>query len=292
MAAICKHSAPAFTAATAPVPVRRPRSLVVRAVANAPHQADPSDSSSRRALLAAAAALAAAPLAAAPPAAAAPAPRVFFDFLVDGKPFGRVVIAADGASPLATRRFLDLTEGREGVGYRRTRVELLQDGYVQDPGVKALSYKASGATAITGGPDAEEVETELHRSAARHDGPGVVSLVVRRGDERETKEKLVAVNGQLVTVTEVLGDTPNGSGFAITTRAAPELDATHLVVGHVVEGQAVVDALAALPRVKDNSESPFFKAGKAAGDKRASVAERAFGKPFAKIVVEGCGLLE
>ena len=94
----------------------------------------------------------------------------------------------------------------------------------------------------------------------------------------------------------------------------------------------VVSRLAALPRVKDNTASPFFQArpgaahglsvlasgaaslrprrrrlallmmqharcpcpilqaGKAAGDKRADVAERAFGRPFAKIVIERCGI--
>ena len=57
------------------------------------------------------------------------------------------------------------------------------------------------------------------------------------------------------------------------------------------QGLDLVQQLAALPRVKDNTASPFFQAGKAAGDKRADVAERAFGKPFAKIVVERCGLL-
>ncbi len=33
------------------------------------------------------------------------------------------------------------------------------------------------------------------------------------------------------------------------------------------------------------------RAGKLSGDKRADVAERAFGKPFARIFVAECGLL-
>ena len=53
----------------------------------------------------------------------------------------------------------------------------------------------------------------------------------------------------------------------------------------------MVDALAALPRVPDNTSSPFFQAGKRAGDKRADVAERSFGKPYAKVVIDACGLL-
>jgi peptidyl-prolyl cis-trans isomerase B (cyclophilin B) len=155
-----------------------------------------------------------------------------------------------------------------------------------------LSRKANEDTAITGGPDVEELELEMETSTAKHDRPGVVSFVVKRSSERDTKDKLVAVNGKLVTVTSVLsGDLPNGSCFAITTKAEPSLDATNLVVGHVVEGQDVVDAISALPRVKDNSGSPFFKAGKAGGDGRARVAERAFGKSFSKIVIMECGVL-
>lgn len=219
--------------------------------------------------------------------------RAYFDVSVDRTPIGRIVVEVDpgGGAPVGARRFLDLAQGKEGVGFRRTRIELIQDGYIQDAGLKALSYKASGRTAIAGGVDTEALEVELTRSTAIHDGPGIVSLVVRNAKELESKDKLVALKGKLVTVTEVLGENPNGSAFAITTKAEPALDGTNLVIGRVVEGQDVVNAIAALPRVKDNRSSPFFQAGKATGDKRANVAERAFGKPFAKIVIEECGLL-
>jgi peptidyl-prolyl cis-trans isomerase B (cyclophilin B) len=36
-----------------------------------------------------------------------------------------------------------------------------------------------------------------------------------------------------------------------------------------MQGMDVVQAIAALPRVKDNTNSPFFQAGKAAGGRRA-----------------------
>ena len=216
---------------------------------------------------------------------------------VDRQPFGRIVIAIDGAASgarIGAQRFVDLAVGIEGVSYRRTKFELLQDGYIQDSGVKALSYKANGSTRITGGPDAEYLEDELAASTQKHDAEGVVSLFVRLSDEKESnrvsKDKLVAVKGQFVTVNSTLGEVPNGSGFAITTRPEPGLDGTHLVVGRVVEGMDVVKALAALPRVRDNSKSPFFMAGKAAGDLRANVAERAFGKAFNKIVIEQSGV--
>jgi hypothetical protein len=57
---------------------------------------------------------------------------------------------------------------------------------------------------------------------------------------RPVKERLVAMNGQLVTVREQAGEAPNGTAFTITTQAAPELDRTNLVVGRVVEGMDVV----------------------------------------------------
>ena len=45
---------------------------------------------------------------------------------------------------------------------------------------------------------------------------------------------------------------PNGTAFVITTSAAPELDDTNLVVGHVRSGMDVIERLSQLPIVKDN----------------------------------------
>jgi peptidyl-prolyl cis-trans isomerase B (cyclophilin B) len=58
------------------------------------------------------------------------------------------------------------------------------------------------------------------------------------------------MRGQLVTLKEQAGEAPNGTSFMITTAAAPELDATNLIVGRVVQGMDVVQALAALPFAK------------------------------------------
>lgn len=44
-------------------------------------------------------------------------------------------------------------------------------------------------------------------------------------------------------------------------------------MGQVVEGYDLVQQIASLPTVKENTSSPFFQAGKRIGDKRASVAE-------------------
>ena len=78
-------------------------------------------------------------------------------------------------------------------------------------------------------------------------------------DCRTSKTKLVAYNGKLIRVEEAqAGESPNGSGFVITTQAAPQLDATNLVVGHVVDGMDIVQQLTKLPTVKSNN-SVFFK---------------------------------
>lgn len=77
---------------------------------------------------------------------------------------------------------------------------------------------------------------------------------------RPVRERLVAYQGKLVSVREQLGGAvPNGSGFAITTAAAPALDSTNLVVGRVVRGMEVVQQIAELPVVKSNAGSPFLK---------------------------------
>lgn len=89
---------------------------------------------------------------------------------------------------------------------------------------------------------------------------------------------------------DTLGTVPNGTAFTITTSPSPELDATNLVIGRVVEGMDFVRSLQGLPTVKDNNSSPFFIAAKAFGDKRADVAEKGFGKPFNKIMVSKGGL--
>lgn len=224
--------------------------------------------------------------------------RAFFDITVDRKPLGRIVIEVPTSAPaIGGQRFLDLAKGKEGVAFRKTRFELIEDTFIQNAGLKSLSYQASGSTAITGGPDTELLEEELAQQAqqavvgAAHAAPGLVSLLVRPRIDIVSKDKLVASKGKFITVTETFGEIPNGSAWAITTRPFPELDETHLVVGRVVQGMDVVEAIAALPRVKDNTNSPFFQAGKVAGDKRADVAQRAFNKPFAKITVNECGLL-
>lgn len=232
------------------------------------------------------------------PAIAADAPsaggaKVFFDMNVNGESAGRIVVELFGDVSTATQRFLQLVQGLDGVSFRRTRIEYISpdNGYFTSATKKELSRRASGRVRLAGGSGGENLEDELAARRHSHNEAGVVSIEVLDDEERETKEKLVAIKGQFVTVTETFGEIPNGSALTITCKPEPALDATNVVVGRVIQGLDVVEKLAALPRVKDNSGSPFFKAGKASGDKRANVAERAFGKPFGKIVIQECGLL-
>ena len=134
------------------------------------------------------------------------------------------------------------------------------------------------------------VQVELEQSRHSHSEPGTVSLVVKDNKERcvqarclpaqesqgacvwdmptpsshafyrPVKERLVAYQGKFISVKEQLGGAlPNGSGFVITTAAAPALDGTNLVLGRVVQGMDVVQQIAELPTVKANSGSPFLR---------------------------------
>ena len=52
-----------------------------------------------------------------------------------------------------------------------------------------------------------------------------------------------------------------------------------------------VRAVAALPAVKDNTDSGYFQTAKLIGDKRATVAEKFFGRPFKRVMVTDAGVM-
>lgn len=77
-----------------------------------------------------------------------------------------------------------------------------------------------------------------------------------------------------------------------------ELTEVHLLVSsmfvQVVHGFDVVQAVASLPfaRPRDSYyDKPFFEAGKALGDKRATVAEKRFNRPLKRVLVANAGVL-
>jgi hypothetical protein len=149
---------------------------------------------------------------------------------------------------------------------------------------------ATGAATVAAGPKILDGPTfvpdhQEHLAARRRICTGAVFAC------RVEKTRLVAQQGKLVNVVEKSGIIPNGTEFAITVASAGELDETNLVVGRVVEGLDIIVELSKLPVVKDNSGSPFFKAGKAIGDKRANVAQMGFNRPFNKVAIAASGLL-
>lgn len=219
--------------------------------------------------------------------------RAFLDITVDGASFGRIEIETMGnaTTRIGEQRFLDLAREVQGVGYKRGKITQLQDAYIVGGGLQSLSYAADGQTGITGGITAESLEDELDASTLRHDSAGLVSLNVRPMKVLESKDTIKAIDGKFVNVTQVFGQRPNGTEFYITTGPAPDLDGVNLIIGKVVRGMDVVKQLQELPRVKNNTNSPFFQAGKTFKDRRANVAELSFDKPFSKVLIKNCGLV-
>ncbi|KAL3135940.1 hypothetical protein ABBQ32_006984 [Trebouxia sp. C0010 RCD-2024] len=218
--------------------------------------------------------------------------QVYLDVSLDGEPKGRLVIQLSGDAPVGAKRFAQLSQGLNGVGYRLSKFDGIAQGFIKNSGQRSLTYDATNISKVAGGDTVEELEAEMAESSHRHDASGIVSLIVKDTRTKLGKTKLVAYNGKLIRVEEPTpGESPNGSGFVITTQPAPDLDATNLVIGHVVDGMDLVQELTKLPTVKSNN-SVFFKAAKTFGDKRADVAEKGFGRPFQKVLVSASGVLD
>ena len=61
--------------------------------------------------------------------------QVYFDVTVDGEPKGRLVVQLSGDAPVGTKRFAQLSQGLNGVGYRLSKF----DGIAQVTMVYALA---------------------------------------------------------------------------------------------------------------------------------------------------------
>ncbi|KAJ1282955.1 hypothetical protein BS78_03G090600 [Paspalum vaginatum] len=210
--------------------------------------------------------------------------KAFLDVSIGGEPAGRITVGVFGdAAPAGASRFLSLVTG---VGYRRKEFVRIVPGYVQHGGV--VSYPAVPAVTERLAAEADALRA---RCGGLHAAAGAVSIVVRDPSLPPPKPKLVAKGGKLAVEEEQVGVAPNGTEFVITTGAAPGLDESAVLVGRVLDGMDVVAKIAAVPTVKDNAGSPYFRVAKLIGDKRAVVAERGFNRPYTKILVTNCGVL-
>ncbi|KAI5003936.1 hypothetical protein ZWY2020_031179 [Hordeum vulgare] len=213
--------------------------------------------------------------------------KAFLDVSIGGEPAGRITVGLFGdAAPAGAARFLSLATG---VGYRRKEFVKVVPGYVQHAGV--VSYPVIPAVTDRLAAEMDAVRARCGGGGAMN-AAGAVSIVVRDPSLPPPKPKLVARGGRLEIQEEQAGVVPNGTEFVIAIRDSPELDASALVVGRVVAGMDVVGRIAAVATVKDNTGSAYFKVAKLIGDKRAVVAERGFNRPYTKILVTNCGILD
>ena len=225
--------------------------------------------------------------------------NIYFDVTLEGEDIGRIIVEPlSNVAPLGVQRFKDLATGAtatQGVGYRRSRFDGIFETHIRVEGAASLSYSATGQSFIAGGDSVADLQAEMASPKRRlHDSGGLVSLMVEEEKERPVTERLVARDGKLMTVQYQAGEAPNGTGFMITRGPAPQLDRLNLVIGRVVEGMDIVERIASLPYSKpreDWYDGPFFAVGKAMGDKRATVAEKGFNRPFKRVVVKQCGIL-
>ncbi|XP_058091732.1 peptidyl-prolyl cis-trans isomerase CYP26-2, chloroplastic isoform X2 [Magnolia sinica] len=225
-----------------------------------------------------------------------PTKRAFLDISIDGEPVGRIVIGLYGdKTPAGAARFSGLISGAAGISYRRKEFVKIMPNYVQHGGVR--SYGVDAELAKRTGSDlvvdslVEEWEKATERCPGIKNVAGTVGIVVRDPSKPPPKLKLVARKGKLEIDQEEVGKDPNGTEFVMSTKDSPELDLSTLVIGRVLDGMDVVEKISKVKTVQENTASPYFRVAKLIGDKRAVVAERGFNRPYSKILVTNCGLI-
>lgn len=226
-----------------------------------------------------------------------PTKRAFLDISIEGKPMGRIVIGLyEQSAPVGAATFGDLVSGRAGISFRRKEFVKIMPNYVQHGGIR--SYGVDAELASRTGRNfkndklVDEWERENEECLGTKNLAGTVSIIVRDPSKPPPKAKLIARGGKLEIDQEEVGVEPNGTEFTIATKDSPELDSSALVVGKVIEGMDVVEKIGQVQTVQDNTSSPYFRVAKLIGDKRAVVAERGFNRPYSKVIVTNCGLLE
>lgn len=226
-----------------------------------------------------------------------PTKRAFLDISIDGKPTGRIVIGLyEQTAPVGAATFSDLVSGRAGITYRKKEFVKIMPNYVQHGGIRSYGVDAELASRTGRSFKNDKLVNELERENEERPGTknlaGTVSIIVRDPSKPPPKVKLVARGGKLEIDQEEVGVEPNGTEFTIATKDSPELDSSALVVGKVIEGMDVVEKIGQVKTVQENTSSPYFRVAKLIGDKRAVVAERGFNRPYSKVIITNCGLLE
>lgn len=226
--------------------------------------------------------------------------RAFLDVTIGGQPAGRIIVGLYGdSSPVGAARFSELVSGGSGISYKKKEFTKIMPNYVQHGGVR--SYGVDAELAQRGGRNFSEAQRLIEEwdgasgrcpAGANKSIAGDVSLIVRDPSRPRPRPKLIARNGRLEIDEEELKAAPNGTEFALSIKDSPELVESALVVGRVLEGMDVVQRIGQVKTVQDNTASPFFRVAKLVGDKRAVVAERSFNRPYSKVVITNCGLLE
>ncbi|KAK8485621.1 hypothetical protein V6N13_032379 [Hibiscus sabdariffa] len=222
--------------------------------------------------------------------------RAFLDIAIDGEPAGRIVIGLYGDDvPGGAARFSSIVSGAAGISYRRKEFVKIMPNYVQHGGLRSYGVDAELAKKTGSNLAIETLKEEWERGYDKCPGvknlAGTVSLLVRDPSKPPPKLKLVARKGKLEIDQEEVGTEPNGTEFVISINDSPELDASALVIGQVLDGMEVVKRIGQVKTVQENTGSPYFRVAKLIGDKRAVVAERGFNRPYAKVVITNCGLM-
>lgn len=193
-----------------------------------------------------------------------PTKRAFLDISIDGEPVGRIIVGLYGEdAPAGAARFSSLVSGAAGISYRRKEFIKIMPNYVQHGGVRSYSVDTEIAKRTGSNLTAESLIDEWERENEKCPGiknlAGTVSIIVRDPLKPPPKLKLVARKGKLEIDQEEVGSDPNGTEFVVATKDSPELDASALVVGRVLEGMEVADRIGQVKTVRENTSSPYFR---------------------------------
>lgn len=225
-----------------------------------------------------------------------PTKKAFLDISIDGEPAGRIILGLyENETPAGAAWFSSLVSGAAGISYRRKEFVKIMPNYVQHGGVRSygvdaeLARRTNNNLVVKGLVDEWE---KTNKCPGTKNLAGSLSMIVRYPSRPPPKLKLVAREGKLEIDQEEVGIGPNGTEFVITTKDSPELDASALVIGRVLEGMEVAERLGQVKTVQENTSSPYFRVAKLIGDKRAVVAERGFNRPYSKVVVTNCGTVD